>query len=735
MAENIHLLGESPISGKIASEDLFNFKHYADKVKKIIQLNSNSVESLSIGIYGKWGEGKTSFLNIIKHKIEHFEKDENGKEYLAFDFNPWRYSSEEEMLSDFFDGIAKRFYVEKKTNSQKIGDQIAKYSKYLKAIKISATVGMPKVLNSKIEFNPDKIFEALGGDLAGEQITIEKLKIKVNNAINEANFKVIIFIDDLDRLDKDEIYTILKLIKLNANFNNFIFIITLDTEHVSKAIKHRYGDDIEDGKLFLEKIINIPIHLPKIEDEDLQLFFETKFNQIIKFLDAKDYGKKENELREVVQKFSSSYFNSPREIIRVINGFFIGAFGFEDEINLTDLFWIEWVKVKNESLYNDIKNYNSFGQKAVFNNQDILIDFNDEIDLDIDKRRSFNVGDEVNGTRKAFFEKYPQCQDILELLFPNRKSLYGNTLIFDQNLNINSVYHFNKYFSFHTERKVSNTITLKIKKSIEDKNTVELKAAVENLFSNQQANQQSYFTLQNLIKSYNVRGEVNISDRNFFYQFICENISLVPLSEEDVFGIDNRSRIVELIAIILNEDVENDNKEVSLSIANHLDLYQLCYFTRKFKDGDSPFKNLLETLIYQKAVLAFDAENPIFFDVRNPIKMIMHYWRKESKETFDKHIESTLTDLERIKKLIRNFAPFWNNTYYGPLEKENYDYIKSLLDVDFIFNQLSVLDPKIVENVDIKTFEFPLREESTIEENLIQFIYFYKKEKNDLLLL
>ncbi|MDK2773000.1 MAG: KAP family NTPase, partial [Flavobacterium sp.] len=348
MSENKYLLGYEPINN--STQDLFNFKHYAEKVKRIIQLNSSNKEPLTIGIYGKWGEGKTSFLNLLKDKIEHFDKDKNGKEYLIFEFNPWRYSNEDEMLFDFFDGISKRFYVDHQTKIQKVGTLITRYSKYLKAIKISSSIGIPKRLGTSISFEPSKIFEALGEDLSGEQITLDKLKDKVNEAVNNANFKVLVFIDDLDRLDKDEIYTILKLIKLNANFDNFIFITTLDSEHVVKAIKDRYGEENEDGILFLEKIINIPIHLPKIETEDLQLFFEKKLDEISKNLNINE--SKNDEIKSIVYDFNDNYFKSPREIIKVLNSFYINAFSFEYEINLRDLFWIEYLKIKNESLYN-----------------------------------------------------------------------------------------------------------------------------------------------------------------------------------------------------------------------------------------------------------------------------------------------------------------------------------------------------------------------------------------------
>ncbi|UPQ77764.1 P-loop NTPase fold protein [Flavobacterium azooxidireducens] len=727
MSENKHFLGNNPISN--FDEDLFNFKHYADKVKRIIQLNSSNNEPLTIGIYGKWGEGKTSFLNLVKYNIEHFEKNEKGKEYLVFEFNPWRYSDEDEMLFDFFDGISKRFFIEQKTKIQKVGKQIIRYSRYLKAIKISTTIGIPKTLGTSVSFEPSKIFEALGEDLAGEQITLEKLKDKVNEAINDANFKVIVFVDDLDRLDKNEIYTILKLIKLTANFDNFIFITTLDSEHVAKAIKERYGDNLEDGKLFLEKIINIPIHLPKIEEEDLQYFFEKKFNQITKYLDFKEIEKKQNEIKEIIQGFSASKFNSPREIIRVLNGFFIAAFGFEDEVNLTDLFWIEWIKVKNEDLYTRIKKYNSFGTMAIFNGQNVIINFNDEINYGVAKNHSLINEEEINGSRKEFIDKYPDFKETLDLLFPNKKATEVDISIYDENLNINSVTHFNKYFSFHTERKIKNTTILKIKKFIAENDEFKLYEEIKELIKNSGFN--SFYTIQNLIRFYgNINS--NLECRDFFYEFIIKNISIIPNSNEDMFGIDSRIRLIELIAIILNADEKNDNEKTAINIAQYLDVEELCYFTRKFKDEKTKFKGKLEKFISDKASRKFNNENPIYIIPNNPVKMIMHYWKNNDEKGFNKHIKESLTDIERVKKLIRNFPGFWNNSFYGGLQKKNYEYMKTLIDVVFVFSKIKELDDSLIRKIDINNYDYiDDVSEYNEEENLEQFIYWFKKELND----
>lgn len=714
MSENKHLLGNSPINN--FNDDLFNFKHYADKVKRIIQLNSSNNEPLTIGIYGKWGEGKTSFLNLLRDKIEHFDKDENEKEYLAFDFNPWRYSSEDEMLFDFFDGISKKFYVKKENNVQEVGKWISKYSKYLKAIKISATVGIPKALNTKIEFNVDKIFDALGEDLKGEKISLDFFKDKINETIKKTNFKVVVFVDDLDRLDKNEIYTILKLIKLNANFDNFIFITTLDSEHVAKAIKDRYGDNSEDGKLFLEKIINIPIHLPKIEEEDLQYFFETKFNQIIKYLDFKEIEKKQNEIKEIIQGFSASKFNSPREIIRVLNGFFIGVFGFEDEINLKDFFWIEYIKVKNENLYNKIKNYNSFGSKAIFNGQDTIINFNDDNYISIENFTGIDTNENVKGTRKLLFEKYSSFKEIIDLIFPNIIPKEIEIQTFEENLNINSVLHFNKYFSFHTERKVKN--------SIKNNDSSKLRDNLNELFIKERANYKELYTLEGIIKSSEI-----VDNQIFLYSFIFDNIEIIPEYSTDIFDEDYRLRIVKFISNKLNND--NYNNETIIQLAQKIEnLEHLLGFLITF-NKDKPFVKDLEILFLENFKKNITDEIIFFKDYKKIITTwIIEFWSKYDKIGFNEYIENNLSDIESIKCLIRNFSDRYNGGLFGAITKRKFQYMKNIIDVDFVFNKITQLNKASIKAVDINEFQFEDYEESTIEDNFNQFIYWYLYEKN-----
>nr|WP_321227143.1 P-loop NTPase fold protein [uncultured Psychroserpens sp.] len=714
MAESLNFIGDNPIE-KI-EDDLFNFEHYALKVQKLIQHNSNNSNPLTIGVYGKWGEGKTSFLNLIENKIDLWEKDnKSDKGILKYHFNPWRYSSENEMLFDFFDGLAKSMFVEKNRKLKKVGEGIIRVSKYLKAVKLSASVGLSEVNKLSASINVGDIFETLGGDLKGEELTLEILKNKVNKALSEANYKIIVFIDDLDRLDKDEIFTILKLIKLNGSFDNFIYLVTLDSEQVAKAISQRYGTDTNDGKLFLEKIINIPIHLPRIEEEDLQLFFEAKFNTFSKQLLINFQTEKKQELELVIYEFQGKFFKTPREILKVLNSFLIGAYAIGDEVNLRDLFWIESLKVKDQEFYDFLKNI----EMNNFQYLNTSIDFNDNVTQNTEI---------INGSRKFISEKFEESFQLFELLFPSNKGGFPlnekiDTNALDREQKINSVLHYDKYFTYHAFRKVSNVNLKLIKKKIVENDKEDLKELFKSFFK-QKPEHRAYYKFEDFLKNISVE-----EGRDFLFEYVLDNLQLFPDFGKDLIGVNSLMRLIEDVSKLLIEDKKMDSVLI-LKLANKLNTNQLCYFIRSFKE-DQPIKEKLEKLIVEKKEFIIEGE-PFFYNASNmPNKMIMSYWKKYKPLEFKEKIETSLKDIESTSLFIRNFPGFWNGEYFGGLTKNNYNYMKSLIDVNIVFNKLVEFDKQLVDEVEIESYKFNDMDKSEVKDNVKQFVFWYKKDSKE----
>ena len=81
-------------------EDLLGTKVYADTIESIIIENLNKPESLSIGIFGEWGSGKSSILSTLESK---FIKNE-GIKYIEYD--AWKHS-EDSFKRSFLEYLVK----------------------------------------------------------------------------------------------------------------------------------------------------------------------------------------------------------------------------------------------------------------------------------------------------------------------------------------------------------------------------------------------------------------------------------------------------------------------------------------------------------------------------------------------------------------------------------------------------------------------------------------------------
>ncbi|WBX71745.1 KAP family P-loop NTPase fold protein [Tenacibaculum retecalamus] len=693
--------------------DLFNFKHYAKKVQKIIQNNSNNSEPLTIGIYGKWGEGKTSFLNLVENKIDLGKKGKGQKGVLKYHFNPWRYSTEEEMLFDFFDGLSKMMFVNKENEIlQKVGKQLLKYSKYAKAIKVSASAGLSPSNKVSATLDISEIMKSLGEDFTGEKPVLEVIIDNINKKLEESKYKIVVFIDDIDRLDKDEIYTILKLIKLNANFNNFVYIVALDENHVAKAIGQRYGETSDDGKLFLEKIINIPIHLPKIETVDFKHFFNVKFKEVI---DNLGFSDRKEEINEIRNEFRPHYFRSAREVIRVFNSFFVSAFAIGEEVNLRDLFWIEYLKVKYTNVFDVIKKYNFPNIEEKLIASSTIIKYSTSV---VNKDEIFNE----------------HSKGIVEILFPDNKDFImrmesnnGKNAIETSNIQfkINHPNHFEKYFSYHMEGKVSVVKNRQILQYIIDENEKELESVLIDL--------RDKYNLE-VHRFYSVIEDLIIEDslnHIFLYDFIFSNLDLFPETEKDVLGSTYLLRVIELIASVLDK---RNNNEGIIELAKKLSIYHLCYFTRTIQLKIA-IKKELESLIVLKTKEEYLGKPiPFFYDLtkeHSHYKMMMSLWKEKDKGSFNKYIENNTESFNNILKLIRNFAPFSTSGIFINLDLRNYKYMEELIDVGLIYKRIEEYKPELIIQIDsdyIKSFSLTNRPSEL--ENVEQFIYHYKKDKN-----
>lgn len=320
-------------------------------------LNYKENESLVIGISGEWGSGKTSIVNMALEYICLSEVD-NGKP-LIMRFNPWNFSDHNQLIEKFFNELSILL-----SNESKVTEKLKSYfNKLIPPVLLVSSLTSPNqiqaLINSAkwVEEHPTK--------------SLESLKTELNELLTKNNRKIIIVIEDIDRLNNSEIRQMFQLVKLLANFSNTVYIMEFDKNIVIKALE----EDISENYSFqyIEKIVQVIFDVPKISDLELELILNIEIKELIKnSLDLFD----KDRWAFYYQNGLKHLFKDIRAIKRYIN---ILKFNFgllKDEVDLADLFAITAIQVHLPNVYNFIK-YN----KKIFTSEkkEYLIILNDFI--------------------------------------------------------------------------------------------------------------------------------------------------------------------------------------------------------------------------------------------------------------------------------------------------------------------------------------------------------------------
>jgi predicted KAP-like P-loop ATPase len=113
-----------------STQDRFGRHNFAQRVAQVIT-ERHDPSSIVVGIYGPWGEGKTSVLNMT---IEELEKHQ--EKIIVRRFNPWRFANEDQLLINFFTILADLLHKSLKTKGEKAAEAVKKYSGALSLISL-----------------------------------------------------------------------------------------------------------------------------------------------------------------------------------------------------------------------------------------------------------------------------------------------------------------------------------------------------------------------------------------------------------------------------------------------------------------------------------------------------------------------------------------------------------------------------------------------------------------------
>lgn len=321
-------VGDTP-----AIEDLLSRKNVVESLSSAIK-DVHVKGSFVIGMYGEWGEGKTTVLDMVEQKLK-----EDDSYIHVIRFEPWYFNSMNAIIKNYFDLICES--LGKKLMTPDLVMLISDYRDLL--------------LDSIKGFKINKIIEMVIPDFTSRQ-SVNTIKKKIEGKLEKLNQKVVIFIDDLDRMEREEILLVFKMVKLFSDFDNFIYILSFDKRRIERILRREMLAD----KDYLDKIIQVGFTLPKVPNETFDNILINYLNTFIKEENLIIDGETKDKIQRILHSISVS-FDDVRKIKRFHNLLSVKFAMLKTKVNFYDFFIITFIEFSFPIQYKEIlRNKNKF---------------------------------------------------------------------------------------------------------------------------------------------------------------------------------------------------------------------------------------------------------------------------------------------------------------------------------------------------------------------------------------
>jgi len=368
------------------SEDALGYSFFAKSLADSLYQGSFD-DGIVLSIYGEWGSGKSTALSFFVSHLKELDQD-----ISILHFNPWWFSGEEALLKSFFSQLRSLF-----SNWKSRGKELAKKLGIIADVLAKAPIAEAKAVDALIK-------KLLGSDL-------NSIKQEIEYLLKAEKRKIIVIIDDIDRLTGDEIKQLFKLVKAVANFPHIAYVLAFDRNVVANSIEKALSVN---GNDYIEKIIQVPFELPSPDQNDLTKLFFDKINLIFK--DVPDEEHEQTYFGNLYHDGVKHFLTTPRDVVRLTNTLSITYPPVAGEVNYCDFIAIESIRVFEPEIYDFIRR-----NEHLFSGV-------------LSESRSSQVESESN--QKVLQEVFTKAKNIaptdvksfLERMFPKVESITGNMM-------------------------------------------------------------------------------------------------------------------------------------------------------------------------------------------------------------------------------------------------------------------------------------------------------------------
>jgi len=326
--EKVKILTDEP-----KTDGKSGFDQYASSLVSIIM---GSEPQFTIGIFGGWGTGKTTLMQMMHEMLQ---DDEHKKNAVPVWFNAWLYEREEHLaIVPLLSTVLEELKGRPELNSLKNKVSDAK-DYFLKTVSFDLDV---------VQIDPGKAIEEDGTIYYNK---FKQIEDEIQKANRKKDMRIVVFIDDLDRCAPDKVLEVLESIKIFLGIKGFIYVLGLSQEVIETCINKKYEGLHIKGSDYVKKIIQIPFSIPDWRDEELEDYVGYLTEEL-----EDPYKKLFSEMKPLVV---DGLENNPREIKRFINSYIATQEVFKnDKLDPNILLLLKIFQFKWPAFYNAIFDFN-----------------------------------------------------------------------------------------------------------------------------------------------------------------------------------------------------------------------------------------------------------------------------------------------------------------------------------------------------------------------------------------
>lgn len=318
-------------------DDLFGHAPFAKNLADSICRYPGN-DGLVLALYGPWGSGKSTVLSYVRQYLE--QRPEHEQPAIVT-FNPWWFSGQENLARAFL-GQLQAVLPAKSEKFKRLGDLLGDFAEGVGGL-IDLT-GITGGVGSKL----GKFIGMIGKRKPKD---VPALKSEISKILLEARKRILVVIDDIDRLTPEETRQLFTVIKALADFPNVVYLLAFDRDVAAQAIEQQSGLP---GEKYLEKIIQVPFELPPVDRVALRAALFKRLDEVL--VGTPDGLFEQAYWTNVFHDGIDALIKVPRDIVRLTNTLSVTYPSVVGEVNPVDFIAIEALRVFLPRVYDVVRN-------------------------------------------------------------------------------------------------------------------------------------------------------------------------------------------------------------------------------------------------------------------------------------------------------------------------------------------------------------------------------------------